>query len=187
VECQQVNITSVVDASRRSRLLVRDRGFDEQRVASGLRRATSGSTVSLTFMVRVLLEEMGLRADNAATTIMTRLSDAQSSGQLAVKVNQVLAITVGSGNFSAITVGSVETVGDVVFEVLRTAAPTSQPSFYARNGDDDHTSEEANDLVFLYIVVAVSIACVIFGGAMVLRCYGKKKIRQTVHNQMVVG
>jgi hypothetical protein len=178
VACDQVNITSVNDDLRRRRGLrdaIRSGGSSVD--LSRHMHASSVSGVQIAFMMRVLLEELGLSRADGVDVIKSRLSTAQASGELTAKTNQMLSETLGSGNFTALSVDDVDSVGDAVFDVLRTAAPSLQPP------TSDNSSRHGSNIETLFVALGAALGGVaLFGIAVVmLTCRRANKQQQNVH------
>lgn len=175
VECDWVNVTSVSDVFRR-RKLFRDMSQDVRKIhMQGVHSASSG--VHVAFIIRVLLEEIGLNLNDGVDIIKARLDSAQASGQLTSKTNQILRETLGNKNFSAIAVENCAS-GEVVLEVLRTASPSLQPSSVGnlpsqRNGND-------GDVLYIALGAGVGGGILVLAGVVAALFCRRNKDKHTV-------
>jgi hypothetical protein len=176
VPCEDVNVTSVTDdvADRRMQ------GADAHSVHAG--RRTTGNSVSIEFVLKVLLEKIGLTPQTGAAEITSRLNAAQDAGQLTSEVNQVLLETLGSGNFTVLTVNALES-NDIVLDVVVSAPPTTAPT--VSSAGDDNT---ASDMIYLIGGLVAGGAALLAGGLVVfLKSLGKTAKIGPVHQLSAIG
>jgi hypothetical protein len=133
VACSRVNVTGVQDTARRRELRYQ------------VNRQTSASPITVQFQLRLLIERLGLSPSNAASSITTKLANAQSGGSLTATVNDVLEYNLGSA-YTPLTVTTMVTNQIVVMNVVTSAPPTMAPTAQKHNnggGDSASTDDGA--------------------------------------------
>jgi hypothetical protein len=181
VPCEDVNVTSVTDDVADRRMQAFDMHSD---------RRTTGNSVRIEFVLKVLLEKIGLSPSTGATEIASRLNAAQGAGQLTSEVNQVLLETLGSGNFTSLTVTAIESY-DVVLDVVVSAPPTTAPTVSSTGNDRTNSSardDSDDDMIYIIVGVVAGGAVFLIGGLVVfLKYFGQRAKIAPVYQLNEIG